>query len=80
MNDRIRAYAVHRATGLSMPVAKVLARWGRSELGVLWAAYDRAGRMPKLLRRAQRALRTEGTEEERDWAVYAEGPAGRWYF
>jgi hypothetical protein len=68
-------------TGLSLPVCKVIARWTRSDMGTLWAAHEREGRVPKLLRRARKAIVIEELfpmGETGIYTLYAVGPKGRY--
>ena len=78
---RLGARRIHEETGISLPVCKVLAGWLRDPLGPFYAAHRREGRVPRLVRRARRAvaLVPEGAYDagySNRFRVEIQGPAG----
>lgn len=78
----MNAKELKRATGLSLPVCKIIAGWVRSDMGVLYSAHEREGRVPKLIRRARRAVVVEDDRRFVDsqtdmFTIYAVGKSGR---
>ena len=77
----MNAKELKRVTGLSLPVCKIIAGWVRTG-SPYYASAEREGKVPKLIRRARRALVIESDQFFIDsqtdmFILYAVGPKGR---
>jgi hypothetical protein len=76
----MNAKEIKKATGLSLPVCKIIAGWVRTN-HPYYSAWEREGRVPKLIRRARRALVIENSRfsgSQTDcFTLCAVGPKGR---